>query len=182
MPHKPNVENRWWVETTIKLPRKGKSEAEMPKLPVAMSFYNVARDYDQQKAQEDLTDNNLKIARAANPEPGTWAYVAMTDEHAPKPVVDRIKNQLHLPREARGVLLDHGRLVRLLVCGPQFEDWIIDVTLCDEPSVEVYVWGVMWREKLFRRAEEALRQARRWALNLIQHPPQRDEPFRNALL
>jgi hypothetical protein len=40
----------------------------------------------------------------------------------------------------------------------------------------------MYRERLFRRAEEALRQARKWAINLLQHPPTRDEPFRGALL
>jgi hypothetical protein len=56
------------------------------------------------------------------------------------------------------------------------------VTLADEPSVDVYVWNTMQRERLFRRAEEALRQARRWAINLLQHPPPRDEPFRGALL
>jgi hypothetical protein len=29
---------------------------------------------------------------------------------------------------------------------------------------------------------EALCQARRWALSLIEYPPPRDEPFRGALL
>jgi hypothetical protein len=48
--------------------------------------------------------------------------------------------------------------------------------------VDVYVWGVMHRERLFRRAEDALTQARRWALNLIRNPPPRDEPFRGAVL
>jgi hypothetical protein len=181
MPQKPNVENRWWVETTKK-PRKAKSETEMPQLPVAMAFYQVAQDYDQDRAKEDLTDNNLRIARAANPPPGQWAYVAMTEEHYPERLIKRVKEEFRLPREARGVLLDHGRLVRLLVCGPQLEDWMIDVTLSDEPSVDVYVWNTMYRERLFKRAEEALRQARSWALSLIQHPPPRDEIFRGALL
>lgn len=179
---KPNVENRWWVETVVKRPRQGKSEAELPKLPVAMGFYSVARDYDQDRAKEDLTDNNLRIARQADPQPGQWAYVAMTNEHYPPRLIKRIKDEFRLPREARGIVLDHGRVVRLLVCGPELEDWMIDVTLGDEPSVDVYVWGVMQRERLFRRAEEALRQARRWALNLVHYPPQRDEPLRGALL
>ncbi len=182
MAHKPNVENRWWVETTVKKPKKAKSETEMPQLPVAMAFYQVARDYDQDRAKEDLTDNNLRIAREANPQPGEWVYVAMTPERYPPHLIKRIKDEFHLPREARGVVLDHGRVVRLLVCGPQLEDWMIDITLSDEPSVDVYVWSEMYRERLFRRAEEALRQARKWALNLIHHPPPRDEPFRGALL
>jgi hypothetical protein len=182
MAQKPNVENRWWVETVVKRPKKAKAEAEMPKLPVAMAFYQVARDYDQDRAKDDLTDNNLRIARAANPEPGQWVQVSMTDEHYPPHLVKRVKDEFRLPREARGIVLDHGRVIRLLVCGPELEDWMVDVTLGDEPSVDVYVWGVMWRERIFRRAEEALRQARRWALNLIQYPPPRDEPFRGALL
>ena len=106
----------------------------------------------------------------------------MTQEHYPPHLIKRVKDEFRLPREARGIVIDHGRVVRMLVCGPSLEDWMIDITLSDEPSVDVYVWGVMWRERLFRRAEEAMRQARRWALNLIQYPPPRDEPFRGALL
>jgi hypothetical protein len=200
MANKPNVENRWWVETTVKRPRKpeqtgpdpgaarqGKpeeagSEETPAQLDVAAGFYTVARDYNQDRAKEDLTDNNLRIARAANPQPGQWVYVAMTKEHYPERLIKRIKDEFRLPREARGVMLDHGRVVRLLVCGPQLEDWMLDVTLSDEPSVDVYVWNTMYRERLFKRAEEALRQARRWALSLIEYPPPRDEPFRGALL
>jgi hypothetical protein len=70
----------------------------------------------------------------------------------------------------------------LLICGPQLEDWMVDVTLADEPSVDVYVWGTMYRERLFKRAEEALKMAHKWAVNLIEYPPQRDDPFRGALL
>jgi hypothetical protein len=146
-----------------------------------MSFYSVAKDYEQERAKEDLTDNNLRIARAANPPPGDWAYVPMTEEHYPARLVKRIKEEFRLPQSARGVILDHGRSLRLLICGP-LEDWMVDVTLADEPSVDVYVWGTMYRERLFKRAEEALRMARKWAANLLQHPPQRDDPFRGALL
>jgi hypothetical protein len=200
MANKPNVENRWWVETSVKRPRKpdpqapetrpdeqetrqDESGAEPPlPLDVAAGFYTVARGYDQDRAKEDLTDNNLRIARAANPEAGQWVYVPMTEEHYPGRLIKRIKDEFRLPREARGVILDHGRVIRLLVCGPQLEDWMLDVTLSDEPSVDVYVWNTMYRERLFKRAEDALRQARRWAMNLIEHPPLRDEPFRGALL
>lgn len=197
MTQKPNVENRWWVETSVKRPRQVKPEAEksepqkaapdgsdeQPLMPdVVAKFYTVARDYEQDRAKEDLTDNNLRIARAADPQPGRWTYVAMTEEHYPERLVKRVKEEFRLPREARGVLLDHGRLVRLLICGPELEDWMIDVTLSDEPSVDVYVWNTMHRERLFKRAEDAMRQARRWALSLINHPPQRDDPFRGVLL
>jgi hypothetical protein len=182
MSQKPTVENRWWVETSFKKPRQARAETELPQLPIAMSFYAVAKDYDQDRAKDDLTDNNLRIARAANPPAGDWAYVPMTEEHFPSRMIKRIKEEFRIPREARGVILDHGRLLRLLICGPELEDWMIDVTLSDEPSVDVYVWSVMHRERLFRRAEDALKQARRWAINLLRNPPPRDEPFRGALL
>src|SRR2546430_2352946 len=182
MASKPNVENRWWVETSVKKPKLTKVESELPTLPIAMSFYSIAKDYEQERAKEDLTDNNLRIARAANPLPGGWAYVPMTEEHYPSRLVKRIKDEVRLPQNARGVVLDHGRLLRLLICGPELEDWMVDVTLADEPSVDVYVWGTMYRERLFKRAEEALKMARRWAANLLQYPPERDEPFRGALL
>ncbi len=182
MAQKPNVENRWWVETNVKRPRPAPGAEKKPELPVAMGFYSVARDYDQERAKEHLTDNNLRIAREVNPQPGEWSYLAMTEDHYPEHLVKRIKEGFRLPREARGIVLDHGRLVRLLICGPQLEDWMIDVTMADEPSVDVYVWSVMHRERLFKRAEQALGQAHDWALNLINYPPQRDEPFRGAVL
>ena len=181
MAQKPNVENRWWVETTVKKP-KAKSEKTPELLPVAMGFYSVAKDYDQDRAKDHLTDNNLRIAREANPPQGGWTYLPMTEDRYPQHLVKRVKDEFRLPREARGIVIDHGRLVRLLICGPQLEDWMIDITLTAEPSVDVYVWNTMYRERLFRRAEEALRQARRWAINLLQYPPPRDEPFRGALL
>jgi hypothetical protein len=182
MAQKPNVENRWWVETTIKKPKQTKAERELPQLPVAMSFYSIAKDYEQERAKQDLTDNNLRIAQAAKPASGDWVYVPMTEEHYPARLVKRIKEEFRLPDTARGIVLDHGRLLRLLICGPQLEDWMIDLTLADEPSVDVYVWGTMYREQLFKRAEEALRTARKWATNLLQYPPLRDDPFRGALL
>ncbi len=135
MATKPTAD-RWWVETNLKRPKQVRSEVDLPTLPVAMSFYTVAKDYDQDRAKDDLTDNNLRIARAANPGPGEWVYVAMTEEHYPERLVRRIKEEFRLPREARAIILDHGRLLRLLICGPQLEDWMLDVTLGDEPSVE----------------------------------------------
>ena len=82
MAHKPNVENRWWVETSVKRPRKAEPAAPPPtpsaesdappedgpspaQLRIVENFYSVARDYNQDRAKEDLTDNNLRIARAA---------------------------------------------------------------------------------------------------------------------
>ncbi len=183
MATKPNVQNRWWVETTVKKPRRGaKTDQDLPKLPVAMGFYSVAADYDQGRAKEDLTDNNLRIIREANPPQGGWVDVAMTEQRCPEAVVKRVKDEFRIPREARGIVLDHGRLMRLLICGPQFEDWSIDITLTEAPSVDVYVWGTMYRERLFKNAEDALRQARRWAIDLLRYPPERDEPFRGSLL
>jgi hypothetical protein len=106
----------------------------------------------------------------------------MTEDRYPAHLIKRVKDEFRLPRESRGIVIDHGRLVRLLICGPQLEDWMLDVTLTQEPSVDVYVWNTMYRERLFKRAEDALRQARSWAINLLKNPPPRDDPFRGALL
>ena len=63
MPQKPTVENRWWVETTFKKPKRAKSETEMPELPVAMAFYAVARDYDQDRARK-ISPTTICASRA----------------------------------------------------------------------------------------------------------------------
>jgi hypothetical protein len=110
MAHKPNVQNRWWVETTVKKPKQAQADKNLPQLPVAMGFYSVARDYDQDRAKDDLTDNNLRIIREANPPQGGWVYVPMTEERYRENLIKRIKDEFRLPREARGIVLDHGRI------------------------------------------------------------------------
>jgi len=113
----------------------------MPQLPVAMAFYAVARDYDQDRAKEDLTDNNLRIARAADPPQGDWAYVAMTEQHAPANVIKRSRTSSASGESPRH--RDRSRTRRAPAdLRPQLEDWMLDITLGDEPSVDAYVWSV----------------------------------------
>ena len=98
--------------------------------------------------------------------------------------VFRIADRVTVLRDGRRVGEEpanapQARLVRLLVCGPQLEDWMIDITLGDEPSVEVYVWNTMQRERLFKRADEALRQARRTTHDT---PPRPSGPIGASIL
>ncbi len=182
MSEKTRPEYGWWVETSVRKPKRNESQKAKSALPVGMKFYAAAADYDQELAKEHLTDNNLRLARSANPPLGGWAYVRLTEEESPQELIDRLRRQFPLPAQARGVIVDHGRVVRLLICGPQFEDWMIDIRLAEENSVDVYVWGVLYREKVFRRRSSALKQAQAWARNLIDFPPSRHELFRGSTL
>jgi hypothetical protein len=179
---KSSVDNRWWVETNVKRPKSAASQASSPTLPVGARFYIVASGYNQEDAKEHLTDNNLRLARQADPPLGDWAYMAMTEERCPEHVLERLKREFTLPKQARGIIIDHGRLVRLLICGPQLEDWMIDVRLASEASVDVYVWGTLYRERVFRRTRDAIKQAQQWALSLINYPPPRHDVVRGDLL
>ncbi len=179
---KPSIDNRWWVETGIKRPKSSPPQEPDAALPVGAKFYVVASGYNQEEAKEHLTDNNLRLARQVDPPFGEWAYVAMTEERCPERIPRRVRHEFTMPEQARGIIVDHGRLVRLLICGPQLEDWMIDVRLAAETSVDVYVWGTLFRERLFRRSRDALRQAQQWAHSLISYPPPRHDVMRGALL
>jgi len=180
---KPIEDNRWWVENSTKRPKSVTAPKEPnANAPAGAKFYAVASDYNQQQAKEHLTDINLRLARLVNPPFGEWAYVAMTQEHCPERVLKSVKRELTLPKQARGIIIDHGHVTRLLICGPQLEDWMIDVRLSAEPSADVYVWGTLHRERLFRRSRDALKQAQRWAQSLISYPPARHDVMRGDLL
>ncbi len=175
-----NNQDKWWVDNAKR--RASQARASAPGAPAGERFYAAARGFNQEQALEDLTDNNLRLVRQTEPPIGGWAQTAMAEESYPHHLTRRIKEEFRLPERARGLIVDHGRVIRLLICGPEIEDWTVEVSLSEEPTVDVYVWSTLYRERVFRRAEEALRQARRWAVNLIEHPPVRGEPVRGALL
>jgi hypothetical protein len=179
---KSNPDSRWWVETSVKRPKSPTSQGSNASAPVGARFYAVANGYNQEQAKEHLTDNNLRLARQADPPPGDWAYVALTDERSRDRILSRLRREFTMPKQARGVIIDHGRLARLLICGPQLEDWMIDVRLASEASIDVYVWGTLYRERLFKRSRDALRQAQQWVQSLLAHPPSRDDAIRGAVL
>lgn len=152
----PTVSNRWWVD----LGGSEKFKTKRPPGPAGSQFFQVAHDFDQERARERLTDNNLKLLQAADPPEGGWGYVRLAETTYPERELERIKSLVGLPAYARGVIVDCGRSVRLLVTGSPPGERLLELALGAAPSFDCWVRNDWVREALFEDADKAIRALR----------------------
>jgi hypothetical protein len=157
----PAVKDRWWVDTGDKR-REHAAPAAPARPPVGSRFYRSGVGFDQETARSRLTDLNLKILIEANPAEGAWGYVQLAETRFAERERERIKDQVPLPRYARGVVVDCGRSIRLLVTGTPVGQRILDLTLGECPSFDCWIDGEWVRERLFRDTRSALQSLRRY--------------------
>jgi hypothetical protein len=157
----PAVKDRWWVDTGDK--RRARSAPPVvPAAPVGSKFYRSGIGFDQETARSRLTDLNLKLLMQANPPDGGWGYVQLAETSYSERERERLKEQIGLPSYARGVLVDCGRSVRLLITGTPIGRRILDLTLGDNPSFDCWIEGEWVRERLFRDNRSAVGALRRY--------------------
>ena len=155
-PQGPTVANRWWVD----LGGKEKVKAGRPAGFAGMQFFQVGHDFEQERARERLTDNNLKLLNAADLPQGGWGYVRLAETSYPERELDRIKRLVVLPAYARGLIVDCGRSVRLLITGTPVGERLLELALGEAPSFDCWVHHEWVREAIFDDADKALRALR----------------------
>jgi hypothetical protein len=155
----PAVKDRWWVDTGDK--KRERAATPAPRAPVGSRFYRSGAGFDQDVARTRLTDNNLRLLREANPAEGEWAYVLLADKPHRAQNRQRIQEQMALPPYARGLIVDCGRTLRLLVTGTPLGDRLLDLTLGEPPSFDAWIGGDWVRERVFRDQRSALGGMRR---------------------
>jgi hypothetical protein len=152
-PGEPTVANRWWVD----LGGTEKVKTRRPTGPAGSQFFQVAHDFEQERARERLTDNNLKLLHAADPPEGGWGYVRLAETSYPDRELARVKRLVVLPAYARGVIVDCGRSVRLLITGTPRGERLLELALGEAPSFDCWVHHEWVREAVFEDADKALR-------------------------
>jgi len=158
---KPTVTNRWWVDLGGKEKFKVTRPAG-PAGPAGSQFFTVAHDFEQERARDRLTDNNLKILMAADPQEGAWSAVRLAETSYPERELDQIKRLVNLPPYARGVIVDCGRSIRILVTGTPIGDRLLEMALGDAPSFDCWVHQEWVQEALFDDADKAIRALQRF--------------------
>lgn len=152
------IANRWWVDSS------GKERAKPQPAPTAVAgakFFRAAQGFAQEPARERLTDNNLKIVKQACPPEGEWVYVNLNETSFPERELERIKREVALPPYARGVIVDCGRSLRLLVTGTPIGERLLDLTLGEAPSFDCWVHDEWVRETVFKDSNFAIRAFKR---------------------
>ena len=151
----PTVTNRWWVDFGTEKVRVKRAPG-----PAGSQFFQVAHDFDQDRAWERLTDNNLKTLAEADPPEGGWVSVRLAETEYPERELERVKGLVALPSYARGVVVDCGRSVRLLITGTPVGERVLELALGEAPSFDCWVRGEWVHEALFTGADRALKALR----------------------
>lgn len=150
--------NRWWVDTS------GKDRHKVQPAPTNLpgsKFFRAGAGFSQEPARDRLTDNNLKIVKQAMPEEARWSYVKLGDAAVAERERERIEREVVLPPYARGVLVDCGRSVRLLVTGTPIGERLLDLTLGEAPSFDCWIRDEWVREIVFKDSNSAVRAFKR---------------------
>lgn len=148
---------KWWIDQS-RASAEGKRGESLP--PAIARFYVTTRGYEQERARSGLVDTNLKLLTEANPEIGEFGYLSFIPERAPAQILERIRRSLPLPENARAVIVDSGRAVRVIVTGTPVGERILEFNFNrGEPSFDAWV-GTEWREeKVYRNVGELYRRA-----------------------
>lgn len=154
---RPTLENRWWVD-------QGKDSQgkpiERPPPSFGGRFFRTGEGFEQDRARLRLTDSNLKWLEEASPPADGWALVrVLAQERVPEQRIERVKAAFRLSRGCRGVVVDSGIALRLIITGDPVGERLVEVRLGEESSFDAWVQGEWVREALFGNFEEALRRA-----------------------
>jgi hypothetical protein len=158
----PNT-TKWWVDTG----GNEKVRNKRPPGPAGMSFFQVGHDFEQERARDRLTDNNLKILMSVNPPEAEWSYLQFAETTFPKRELDRVKKLVELPRYGRGIIIDCGRSIRLLVTATPVGARILELTLGEAPSFDCWINQEWVREEVFDDGEKAIRAFRRFIYDYL---------------
>jgi hypothetical protein len=149
-------ETKWWID------RGPVKEREKPAAPVKGIVEQWATEllkgYNQDLAAKNLVDINPKILNSLATKPGEWAYYSLDVGTYPADKREKIKNSLPLPSGARGIVVDAGYSLRVVITGEPIGERYIDINFTDAPSLDYWVHGQLVEERVFSNVGEALRR------------------------
>jgi hypothetical protein len=151
-------ETKWWID------RRAVKERDKAAAPVKGIIEKWAVDllenYNQDEAAKNLVDINLKIFRELNVEPGQWGYYSLDIGKYPAEKLEKIKAGLPLPPGARGIVIDAGFSVRVMITGEPVGERYVDINFVDTPSLDFWVKSQLIEERVFSNVGEALKRIR----------------------
>jgi hypothetical protein len=151
----PLVPDRWWADLGDKRRETGKRTSG----PAGAFFFQSGKGFQQDRARSRLTDNNLKLLNEAAPDEGSWGHILLADAPHPEASLQRLKHRIGLPSYARGVIVDSGHSVRVLVTGTPIGARILELALGGAPSFDCWIDGEWVREELFSSVDAAIKAA-----------------------
>lgn len=151
-------ETKWWVDRG---PVKEREKSATPAKGIIEKWaYELLKNYNQDQAAKNLVDINAKILHGLHVEPGQWGYYSLEVGTYPPEKLAKIKNGLPLPPQARGIVIDAGYSVRVIITGEPVGERFIDINFTDAPALDYWVKGQLVEERVFANMGEALKWIR----------------------
>jgi hypothetical protein len=151
-------ETKWWIDRG---PVKEREKTAAPEKGIIEKWaYELLRNYNQDQAAKNLVDINTKLLNGLSLAPGEWGYYSLEIGNYPPEKLSKIKSGLPLPPGSRGIVIDAGFSVRIIITGEPVGERYIDVNFTDAPSLDYWVNGQLVEERVYSNLGEALRRIR----------------------
>jgi hypothetical protein len=164
----PVEEVKWWIDRGPVKERE--KETQLGRGIIEKWVYELLKDYSQDRAVRNVVDINPRILKALSVAPGQWGYVSLGVGNFPEGKLARIKSALSLPSQARGLVIDAGYSVRLLITGEPIGTSVLDINFTEAPSVDYWINGELVEERLFSSIDDALKRLK-GSLEAYLNPP-----------
>jgi hypothetical protein len=151
-------ETKWWIDRG---PVKEREKATAPEKGIIEKWaYELLRNYNQDQAARNLVDINAKLLSGLSVAPGEWGYYSLEIGTYPSERLAKIKSGLPLPLGARGLVIDAGYSVRVIITGEPLGERYVDINFTDAPSLDYWVKGQLVEERVYSNVGEALKRIR----------------------
>jgi hypothetical protein len=154
----PFEETKWWID------RGPVKEREKPTAPIKGIIekwaYELLKGYNQDLAMKNLVDINAKMLKELSVGQGEWGYFSLDVGVYPPEKLAKIKNGLPLPAGTRGIVIDAGYSVRVVITAEPIGERFVDINFTDAPSLDYWVNGQLVEERVFSNVGEALKRIR----------------------
>jgi hypothetical protein len=151
-------ETKWWID------RGPVKEREKPptagKGIIENWAYELLKNYNQDQAAKNLVDINVKLLSGMSVQSGEWGYYSLEVGTYPPEKLAKIKSGLSLPPGTRGIVIDAGYSVRVIITGEPVGERYVDLNFTDSPSLDFWVNGQLVDERVYSNMGEALKRIR----------------------
>ncbi|HEY7713201.1 MAG TPA: hypothetical protein VIE90_01750 [Candidatus Binatia bacterium] len=151
-------ETKWWIDRG---PVKEREKSAAPAKGIVEKWaYELLKNYNQDQAARNLVDINPRLLTGLAVAPGEWGYYSLEVGTYPPEKLAKIKGGLPLPFGARGIIIDAGYSVRVVITGEPVGERYVDINFTEAPSLDYWVKGQLVEERVYSNVGEALKRIR----------------------
>jgi hypothetical protein len=154
----PVEEVKWWIDRGPVKERE--KETPLGRGIIEKWVTEMLKDYRQEQALRSVVDINQRILKEFTMPPGQWGYLSLEVGSYPAGKLEKIKNSLQLPSNARALAIDAGYSLRVLITAEPVGERLVDINFTEAPSLDYWVAGELVEERLFSTVDDTLKKLR----------------------